>query len=240
MDLGLIVTVILPVAMLIFVFAGRYLRKPDDSARRAAFAAFAAARGLSHTSEVKIPPREDWMNFYLFLPQQGAGCNFPNLVRGRVEGREWIFFDFSMRLTATMILMNPSPFRGFTGAVVELSGKTLPSFAMFQRTPWTSLRHDMPEVAHLPRESFPGKSDVRFGDDAFEARYSVQGGDQKAILSLFRPELRRALLADKRNWYVEGSGGLLAAYYYTKGRPFPPETDLADIGGVLKAFEAVA
>ena len=180
------------------------------------------------------------MNFYLFLPQRGAGCSFSNLARGRVEGREWIFFDFSMRLGATRILMNPFPFRDFTGAVVELSGKTVPSFVMFQRTPWTSLRQDMPEEAHLPRGSFPAENDVRFGDDAFEARYCVQGGDPKAILSLFRPQLRRALLADKRSWFIEGSGGLLAVYYYAKGGPFPPETDLADIGGVVKAFEAVA
>ncbi len=234
------VSVIIPLAMLIFVFAGRSLRKRGGHRRRDEFAAFAGARGLSHTEGVKIPPREDWMNFYLFLPEQGAGGEFPNLLRGRVDGRQWIFFDFSIRLAVTRIWLNPSPFRDFTGAVVELTGKALPSFVMFQRTPWTSLRQDMPEEAHLPRESFPAKNNIQFVDDAFESKYSVQGKDPEAIRALLRPELRRELLADTRSWFVEGSGGWLAVYYYTKGEPCQPEKDFADIGNVVNIFNAAA
>jgi len=236
MDLGTLVSVVLPLAILVYVVAGRVLRKPGDSRRQEALAAFAAAHGLALTAAVKIPPREDWMNFYLFLPEQGAGCEFRNLLRGRVDGGNWIFFDFSLRLGNTRMVMNVAPFRDFTGAVVELAGKTLPSFVMFRRTPWTSLRQDMPEEAHLTRESFPEKNDIKFGDGAFEARYCVQGREPEAVRAMFGPGLRRALLSGTRDWYVEGSGDQLAVYYYSKGKPLPPETDLQDIGGVVKAF----
>lgn len=203
--------------------------------RRKALERFAEARGF-----VSIPQAdsfragaEGWMNCYLFLAQ-GWRRWFTNVLKGKVEGRQWVVFDFHLRSLYRRVGFLQR--KDFTGAAIELQGKKCPSFALFHRTSAVpTMFLSAPEAIHFPRELFPRDKDINFGDPSFEVKYSVQGQDEIAIKRLFGPDLRRALLEDARTWYIEGSGDWLLIYYFSPfmGNPHTPEKDIEDIGAVV-------
>ncbi|MCX5789730.1 MAG: hypothetical protein NTX64_14685, partial [Elusimicrobia bacterium] len=178
---------------------------------------------------------EDWMNCYLFLPENAGEHRLLNVVRGGVAGRRSILFDYYLRLEAGLAYRNPRPDREFTGVAAEL-GMDLPGFVMYHRT----LRSSMSpaEMGHLGVASLSRDNDISFDDPVFADRYTVQGKDPAAVRRLFGPGLRRRLAAETRTWFVEGGGNWLVVYYLSDGKPRPPEEDLADAGRIAQAFSA--